>query len=101
MAVKDVAGAMELAATAARHDLDVATRRPSIFRLIVRGQYLELGNCVHVQHDVLRAVRPGVDVRRAVDREVVLVGAGPVYVNVAEAPRSGDREIAGVDDTRY
>ncbi len=62
------------------HDLDVAASRTAVLGLIVRGQNLELSDVVQGQRDVLRAVRSGVDIGRAVDRQVVLIGARAVDV---------------------
>src|SRR5262245_8279703 len=88
VAVKVVAGAVEIFAAALGHDLNVAARRAAVFGLIIRGQNLELRDVVEHQRDVLRAVRSGVDVGRAVNRQVVLVGAGAVDIEVGEAART-------------
>ena len=79
---------------AAAGDLDFATARTAVLRLVVRGQDLELVDGVHVQRDVLGAVRSGVDVGGAVNRQVVLVRPSAVDADVAEAAGTGNLEVA-------
>src|SRR5262245_35009248 len=97
MTVEIITGAVELARAALGHDLDRAAARTAILGLKVRGQQLELRDVVERERDVLRAVRPGVNVGGAVNRQVIFAHSGSVNVYVAEPAGAGSGETGGGD----
>ena len=90
--------AVEVARAALRGHDELPAARLAELGLIVRGEDLHLGHRVRVQRDVRAAVVARIDVRGAVNRELVLVGARAVHVEGIDAAGAGDLAVEGADD---
>src|SRR5262249_43226629 len=97
VAVEIENGAVELIRAALGHNLNCAAARTTILGLVVRGQQLELGDVVERERDVLRAVRSGVHIGGAVNRQVVFAHSRSVDVYIAETAWAGSGETGGGD----
>src|SRR5438876_3871111 len=100
MPVIQVAAAVKFVRAAFGNHTDLGSRRTSILSLIIRGENLELFDCIDTDGGKLIAVIAGVDIADAIQRQVVLIVSRTVCADSGQTRMSRNLVVVIVNNTR-